>query len=99
MDVFNFVFEVLGSAFNGALQVFTDFLNLVIDVIPNPDPFPAIIEAMDADVAVDKGFVLYWIDQYIGVNDMQMMLTTFSVLAVASLGFAIVYKVTGFIKL
>lgn len=97
MEALEGIFTIIGTALNGALQVFTDFINLIIEVLPNPDPFPAIIEAMPTDVFVSKGFVFYWIDQFIGLTNAEMLLTTFTVLWLASLAFAIVYKVTSFI--
>lgn len=98
MEGLDFLFTLIGSAINGAIQVFTDFINLIIEVLPNPDPFPEIIENMPDEVVIDKGFVLFWIDQYIGVTEAEMLITTFTVLWLASLAFAVVYKIAGFIK-
>lgn len=98
MEALNFVFTMIGAAINGAIQVFTDLLNLIIDVLPNPDPFPQIIEEMPSEVTIDKGFVLFWIDKLIGVNNAEMLLTTFTVLWLASLSFAVCYWVAKFIK-
>lgn len=99
MEVLDFLFTVIGSAINGVMQVFTDFMNLVIDTLPNPDPFPEIIAGMDDATVIDKGFVLYWLDQFIGVSNAEMLLTTLTVLWIASLAFAVVYKITGFFKI
>lgn len=93
-----YVFNLLGSIINGAIQVFTDFLNLIIDIVPNPDPFPEMIANMPDRVILDHGFFLYWVEQLIGVTEANMLIVNFMVLWVASLTFALVYKVSKFIK-
>lgn len=92
------VFSLIGAAINGAIQVFTDFINLIIDILPNPDPFPEMIANMPDSVVLDTGFYLYWIDQFIGVTEAKMLIFNFMILWVASLTFAAVYKIASFIK-
>lgn len=93
-----YVFNLLGAAINGILQVFTDFLNLIIEVIPNPDPFPEIIENLPEEVVLDSGFWLYWIDAFVGLTEANLLIIDFIALWVASLVFALVFKVGGMIK-
>lgn len=98
MDVLGYVFDMIGAAVNGAMQVFTDFLNLVIEVVPNPDPFPEIIQNMPDEVVLDKGLYLYWLDAIVGVEQATIFLNMFITLWVASLAFALIFKVVSFIK-
>lgn len=93
-----YVFNLLGAAINGILQVFTDFLNLVIEMVPNPDPFPEIINSLPEDVVLDSGFYLYWIDAFVGISEANLVIVNFVALWVASLVFALVFKVAGMIK-
>lgn len=97
-DALQYFFSVIGAAINGALQVFTDFINLVIEVVPNPDPFPEIIANMPNEVVLDTGLYLYWLDALVGVNEATAVISTFVGLWVMSLIFALVFKVVNFIK-
>lgn len=98
MDLLGTVFEMLGAALNGAIQVFTDFINLIIVTVPNPDPFPQVIEEMPVDLVIDMGYVWYWIDCFVGIDGAIQILDLFVVLWLASLTFAVIYKIAGFIK-
>lgn len=98
MDLLGAVFEFLGAALNGAIQVFTDFINLIIVTVPNPDPFPAVIEEMPVEMVIDMGYVWYWIDCFVGIDAAVQLLDLFIVLWIASLVFAVIYKIGSFIK-
>lgn len=98
MDVITTVVSALGDAVNGVLQVITDFLNLVISVLPNPDPFPELIEGMPDSAAADMGFVRYWLDAFIGIDYATGVLMAWSAVMVAGAVFAVVYWVVKAIK-
>lgn len=98
MEVLGYIFDFMGAALNGAMQVFADFINLIIDNVPNPDPFPGIIEQMPTEVLLDRGMWLYWIDQLIGVEVANGILTGFLAAWIVSLVFALIFKLIDFIK-
>lgn len=98
MDVLGTVFELIGAALNGAIQVFTDFINLIIVSVPNPDPFPEVIENMPVDLVIDMGYVWYWLDCLVGIDGAVQLLDLFLVLWIASLVFAAIYKIGSFIR-
>lgn len=93
-----YVFSMLGAAINGLLQVFTDFLNLVIEIVPNPDPFPEMIQNLPSEVTLDAGLYLFWIDAFVGINEANTVIVTFITLWVVSLVFALIFKLAGMIK-
>lgn len=98
MDIIGGVFQVLGDAVNGVLQVIADFINLIIDVLPNPDPFPDIIENMSVSTTADIGFAYYWLDAFVGVDYSTGLIIAWVTLMVASSVFAVVYWVIKAIK-
>lgn len=100
MDALNYIFTVIGDAVNGALQVVTDFLNVLIEVVPNPDPFSEMIDSMPDSVAIDWGFALYWIDNFIGVNEAGAAITVYIAFLAFTAIFAFLYfMVKGIMKL
>lgn len=100
MDALNYIFTVIGDAVNGALQVVTDFLNVLIEVVPNPDPFQEMIDSMPDSVAIDWGFALYWIDNFIGVNEAGAAIMTYIAFLAFTAIFAFLYfMVKGIMKL
>lgn len=94
----DYVFQMLGAAVNGVLQVVTDFLNLIIETVPNPDPFPEIIANMPDQLTLDVGMALYWLDAFVGVQEANLVISLFVTLWVASLIFALIFKLIGMIK-
>lgn len=98
MDFLGTIAQALGNAINGVLQVVTDFLNLIISVLPNPDPFPEIIESMSADTAANMGFANYWLGALVDVNAAAGIISAWAGLMVASVVFAVVYWVVKAIK-
>lgn len=98
MDFLGTVATALGDALNGVLQVITDFLNLIISVLPNPDPFAGLIEQMEPETAADMGFAFYWLDAFIGVDAATGILAAWAAVMVASAGFAVVYWVVKAVK-
>lgn len=98
MDFLGTVAQLLGAAVNGVLQVITDFINLIIDVLPNPDPFPAMIEQLPTETAVDMGFVWYWLDALVGVETTTGILMAWAALMIGAAVFAVVYWVVKAIK-
>lgn len=98
MDVLTTVVQVLGNAVNGVLQVIADFLNLLITVLPNPDPFPEIIESLDTDTLADMGFASYWLDKFCPLEVAQWIVAGWLACLVASGLFAVVYWVVKAIK-
>lgn len=98
MDFLGWVAEKLGEAVNGILQVITDFLNLIIDVLPNPDPFPELIENMPDSAAFDMGFGWYWLDAFCGIETSTMIIGVWVGVMIAGAAFAAVYWVVKAIK-
>lgn len=98
MDIIGGVFQVLGDAINGVLQVIADFINLIIEVIPNPDPFPEMIDEMSVSTTADIGFAHYWINSFIGVDYATGVIIAWAALMVASCVFAVIYWVVKAIK-
>lgn len=97
-DFIGYVANALGNAVNGILQVITDFINLVISVVPNPDPFPEMIESMPDSAALDMGFVWYWLDAFAGVDVCTGILAAWAGVMVLSGVFAVIYWVIKAIK-
>ena len=83
MDFLGTVAQALGDAVNGVLQVITDFINLIIDVVPNPDPFPEIIENLPESATANMGFAWYWIDTFCGVQVCTNILAAWAALMIA----------------
>lgn len=98
MDAITTVVQILGDAVNGVLQVVADFINLIISVLPNPDPFPEMIEQMGGATAADLGFARYWLDAFIGIDVAVGMLAAWAAVMVAGAVFAVVYWVVMSIK-
>lgn len=98
MDILTPVVQFLGDAVNGVLQVIADFINLIINVLPNPDPFPEMIEGMGGNTAADLGFARYWLDAFIGVDVAVGMLAAWAAVMVAGAVFAVIYWVVKAIK-
>lgn len=98
MDFLGYVANALGDAVNGILQVITDFINLVISVVPNPDPFPQMIENMPDETALDMGMVWYWLDAFAGVDTSTAILAAWAGVMVLSGVFAVIYWVVKAIK-
>lgn len=87
-----YVFSVLGDALNGLFQVVVDFFNLLVSVIPNPDPFPEMINNMPDGALYDFGFAAYWLDVFIGIEFMRNGLTVFFAMLIAALVFTFVFS-------
>lgn len=98
MDILGYVVQALGSAVNGVLQVIADFINLIISVLPNPDPFPAIVEELDVSNVGGVGMAHYWLDAFVGVDFAVGVIGAWATLMVASSVFAVVYWVIKSIK-
>lgn len=98
MDFLGYIAQALGDALNGVLQVMVDFINVVIEHVPNPDPFPEIIENLPDSSAADMGFAFYWADAFFGVDVSVGILTAWVGLMVASAVFAFIYWVVKAIK-
>lgn len=90
-DFLGYVAEKLGDAVNGVVQVIVSFLNVVIEALPNPDPFPEIIQGMDVSDASGLGFGFYWIDAFFGVDTCTGLIAAWCGLMIASAIFAAVY--------
>lgn len=93
-ELFDYVVEKLGDVINGVIQAVISFLNVVIDTIPNPDPFPVIIQNLDVSTAGNLGFGFYWLDTFVGIDTTMLIITAWVGLMVASAVFAAVYTVT-----
>lgn len=98
MDTLNYIFTVIGDAINGVLQVLVDFVNVIIEVVPNPDPFQEMIDNMPDSVAIDWGFALYWIDSFIGVEEAGIAIMTYLSLLAMTAIFAFLYFMIKVIK-
>lgn len=98
MDFLGTIAIALGDAVNGVLQVITDFINLIIEVVPNPDPFPEIIENLPESTTANMGFAWYWIDTFCGVQTCTTILAAWAALMVAGAVFTVVYWVVKAIK-
>lgn len=98
MDVVNYVFTKLGDVIGGVLQVIVDFFNVIIDALPNPDPFPAIIDSIGQQNASSFGFAGYWLDCSVGIDFASIVLTGWAALMIASAVFAVVYFVLKTVK-
>lgn len=98
MDVLGLVWQALGDAVNGIIQVVVDFINLIIEILPNPDPFNEMIENMPDEAAFDLGFTRYWLDAFIGIDVATGMLAAFAAVMIAGAVFAVVYWIVKAIK-
>lgn len=98
MDFLGWIAQALGDAVNGILQVIADFINLIIDILPNPDPFPEIINGLTAETAANLGFARFWIDAFIGIDNALMIIGAWAVLMGGAAVFAVVYWVVKAIK-
>lgn len=98
MDILTPVVQFLGDAVNGVLQVIADFINLIISIIPNPDPFPEMIDNLGGSTAADLGFARYWLDAFIGIDAAVIMLSAWAAVMVAGAVFAVIYWVVKAIK-
>lgn len=98
MDFIGYIAQALGDAVNGVLQVITDFINLIIEVVPNPDPFPEIIEDLPDSAAADMGFTFYWADSFFGVDMCVNIISAWVAMMIASAVFAFIYWVVKAIK-
>lgn len=98
MDFLGTVAQALGAAVNGVLQVITDFINLIINVVPNPDPFPEMIDNLPEQSAVDMGFVWYWLDAAVGVETTSTILGVWAALMIGASVFAVIYWVVKAVK-
>lgn len=81
----------LGDILGGIFQVICDFLNLLASIIPNPDPFPQLIEQTPDDVLLPFGFATYWLDAAIGLDYIDQVVTLWISMMIIGLTFAIVY--------
>lgn len=91
MEALQYFAEAVGNALNGVFQAICDFLSLLSTIIPNPDPFPGMIENADTASLVDFGFAAYWLDQVVGIDFMRDALTIFYLMMAAGLTFAVIY--------
>lgn len=81
----------LGDAINGIFQVVIDFLNLLADILPNPDPFPGMIEQIPDGQLYDFGFAAYWLDVIISIDFLWSAITVFYIAMAAGMAFAVAY--------
>lgn len=98
MDVLGIVWQALGNAVNGVLQVIADFINLIISIVPNPDPFPGIVEGLEVSDADWLGYVGYWLDAAIDITFASGVLSSWIALMIASSVFAVIFWVIKAIK-
>ena len=85
------VWQSLGDALNGIFQVVCDFFNLLASIVPNPDPFPQMINNLPSDTLEPFGFSVYWMDKFIGLQFMRDVITVWMTMNVLGLTFAIIY--------
>lgn len=88
----------VAQAFNAAIQVLADFIMLIADIVPNPDPFREVVTNMGNEQLADVGFYVYWIDCFVGINRAAELLDMFFLLWTVSLVFAVIYRVGMMIK-
>lgn len=98
MDIIGGVFQVLGNAVNGLLQVIADFVQLLADTLPNPDPFPQIVEELPVDALAGQYWAWHWVDVFVGVDYATGVIGAWAGLMVASVMFAVVYWVVKAVK-
>ena len=92
MDGIVDVAHSIGDALNGVFQVVCDFLNLLASILPNPDPFPAMIENVQpAESWSVWGFAAYWLDQAVSVQFLRDGLTVWIGVMIVGMTFAIIY--------
>lgn len=85
MDLTNIAYS-LGDLFGGALQVVTNILNFLIDVLPNPDPFPGMIEEISWVNGNVWSMGFYWMDTIFDMNFLvQILLFYAGVMAISAL--------------
>lgn len=90
MDLSQISFS-LGDLLGGGLQVIADFINVIIGVLPNPDPFPAMIEEM-AWVQGDVWSVsFFWLDSAISIDFFVSVMLVYTGLLISSAVFALVW--------
>lgn len=98
MEQLQYFFTSIGDAINGALQAIVGFLNVVIAALPNPDPFPTIIDSLDPDTAANLAFGYFWIDSFFGIDVCILILNLWISLMINAAIFAFVYFIVKVIK-
>lgn len=57
-----------GDIFLSILQVVSDAVTQLVSLLPNPDPFPEIINSIDFDAAGSGLMAIWWADQFIDME-------------------------------
>lgn len=92
------IFQIIGQAFNGIAQAWASFIDMIVQLVPNPDPFPALIANISTGQMEEWGYAAYWLDRLIGVGFMRNALTVWCTMLVAGAAFAIIYWVIKAVK-
>lgn len=93
------VFWEIPNFFAGVSQAFTDSINALYSLIPNPDPFPAIIDNLDTSGNADiVGFVTFWLDTAYDIEFIQEMFGYWAEMMVVSVGIMVVWKIINLIR-
>lgn len=70
----------IGQIFLDILTVVSNAITTLLGMLPNPDPFPAIIESLEFGATDAVTVAYYWIDQFIIADAVISMLGTWFVM-------------------
>lgn len=55
----------IGAIFLQILQVVSDAITNLVGMLPNPDPFPEIINSLEIDTGDNATTAFYWLNQFV----------------------------------
>lgn len=86
------IFQVIGDLFQGVTQTVTNVLNMLIEWMPNPDPFPDMILSMNDSTPSDVATIaVWWLDTLIDINWAVDVIIGWAALMAASAFIALVW--------
>lgn len=55
----------IGEIFLSILEVVSNAITTLVGMLPNPDPFPAIIQQLNIDTSDQATFAFYWLNNFV----------------------------------
>lgn len=93
------IFWEIPNFFAGVSQAFTDSIRALYDLIPNPDPFPKIIQSMNESTNLDVvGAVTFWLDTAYDIAFIQEMFAYWAEMMAIAVGIMLVWKIINLIR-
>ena len=66
----------IGEIFLSILQVVSDSITALLSILPNPDPFPDILENLELETSNAGVVAYYWLNQFVDVPGVTYILAT-----------------------